>query len=86
MGWFVHVANTNGREPYVTWWRCAPGGGASRGLFTSPHWWIFRRIRVNGVCIPERMWWFIGGNLPKEHGARLHFLSSRHGVDAFSPR
>ena len=53
---FVHVAGTNGKGTVCHMVAAAlQQAGCSVGLFTSPHLVDFReRIRVNGMCIPEK--------------------------------
>ena len=53
---FVHVAGTNGKGTVCHMVAAAlQQAGYCVGLFTSPHLVDFReRIRVNGVCIPEK--------------------------------
>ena len=53
---FVHVAGTNGKGTVCHMVAAALQQAGHRvGLFTSPHLVDFReRIRVNGVCIPEK--------------------------------
>ena len=53
---FVHVAGTNGKGTVCHMVAAAlQQAGYRVGLFTSPHLVDFReRIRVNGVCIPEK--------------------------------